>query len=168
MIIENRWKVAVGTALLTLSSYAAMAQSGPPPGPPSDGTPQGQMERGQRQERELNMLTRLLALTPDQQTGVKALLEQQVQQMRALRDKTPAAPSTGQAQETPQARMTQMDQIREETDTKIAALLDDTQKKTFAEWVQKRKAAMEKRRPQDENPSPSGTGSGSSEPSPNS
>jgi hypothetical protein len=32
-----------------------------------------------------------------------------------------------------------MEQIREETNTKIAALLDDTQKTTFAAWVAKHK-----------------------------
>jgi protein CpxP len=150
---STQWKIALGTALLGLCSLAAHAQAGPPDGPP-DGPPPGNAERTPGPDREFRMLTRLLTLTTDQQKGVKTLLEQQAQQMKALRNKTPADPSTGQAPETPQAQMAQVDQIRDETNTKIAALLDDTQKPTFAEWVQKRKAAMEHRRSQDGNPPP--------------
>ena len=40
-------------------------------------------------DRQLNMLTRVLKLNPDQQKGVKAILEQQATEMKALRDKGP-------------------------------------------------------------------------------
>jgi protein CpxP len=153
---STQWKIAVGTAVLGLCSLAAYGQAGEPQGPPP-GPPSGNMERMQGPDRELKMLTRVLTLTPDQQTGVKAVLEQQATQMKALRAKNEAA--DGSAPESRQARMTQMDQIRDESNTKISALLDDTQKKTFADWVQRRKAAME-RRHQDGNPPPPPDGAG--------
>jgi Spy/CpxP family protein refolding chaperone len=152
----NNWKLAASIALLTLCSYAAFAQGdGPPPGPPPDaqsGPPSGDRMPGP--ERQLKMLTHLLDLTTDQQTGVKALLEQESTQMKALRAKLQSENVESASPETRQARMAQVDQIRDETDTKIAALLNDTQKPKFAEWLQRRKAAMERRRPEDGNPPP--------------
>jgi hypothetical protein len=50
--------------------------------------------------------------------------------------------------------MEQVDRIREETNTKITALLDESQKKTFVDWEQKRKAEMEKRRSEREDSPP--------------
>ena len=101
------------------------------------------------------MLTRVLNLTPDQQTGVKAVLDQRNTQMMALRNKAESQGANSDAPETRQARMTQMDQIREESNTKIADLLDDNQKKTFTDWVQERKAEMARRRSHEGNPPPS-------------
>jgi len=94
------------------------------------------------------MLTRILTLTPDQQTGVKAVLEQQNEQMKALRNKTQSDAAGSGSQEAMQARRSQMEAIRNESNTKISALLDENQKKTFADWTAQRKAEMEKRRPQ--------------------
>jgi hypothetical protein len=107
------------------------------------------------------MLTRVLSLTADQQTGVKAVLTQQFEQMKALRQKARSSNETAETQETMQARRSQMEAIRNESDTKIAALLDESQKKTFADWTARRKAQMEKRRAGGENgppPPPDGGG----------
>jgi hypothetical protein len=101
----------------------------------------------------------MLNLTPDQQKGVRTVLEQQATEMKALREKAPTDPSTGQTPESREARMTQMRQIREEGNTKIAALLDENQKKTFAEWAEKRKQEMGRRQrgePGGPPPSPDG------------
>jgi hypothetical protein len=38
-----------------------------------------------------------------------------------------------------------MNQIRDETDTKITALLDENQKKIYAEMIERRKAMMARR-----------------------
>jgi len=114
-------------------------------------------------DRELKTLTRLLTLTTDQQAGVKTVLEEQSTQMRSLRAKGENATSESETPETRQARRTQMEQIRDESYTKISALLDDNQKKAFADWTQKRKAAMERRGSDGENPPPpppGGTGGG--------
>ncbi len=147
---RTHWKMAVGTALLSLCACAAFAQApdAPPPGSQQDQAgPHGWGPRGGGPERELHMLTRLLTLTPDQQTGVKAVLEQQNEQLKALRNKTePAGTASAEAM---QARRSQVEAIRNESNTKITALLDENQKKTFADWTAARKAEMEKRRSRD-------------------
>jgi Spy/CpxP family protein refolding chaperone len=142
-----QWKAALGAALLGLCSFAAVAQSTQPaPADEPAGGPHGQWHRGHgNEDREFGMLIRRLSLTTDQQTGVKALLDQQVTQMKALRTAPAAESSTSPAPGTPearQARFAQMTQIREETETKISALLDENQKKTYAEMIAQRKQAM--------------------------
>jgi Spy/CpxP family protein refolding chaperone len=139
---NNHWKLAIGIALLGLGSFTAYAQTAQPDNAEPNGAPQGKWRRGGGQERELQNLTRVLSLTPDQQTGVKGLLEQQSTQMRALREKSQSGSTTNEA---PGSQQTQMAQIRDETDTKISALLDENQKKTFADWIAKRKADMARR-----------------------
>ena len=84
---NNHWKLAVGIALLGLGSFTTYAQTTQPENAAPNGAPQGNWRRGGGPERELQNLTRVLSLTPEQQTGVKALLEQQSTQMRALREK---------------------------------------------------------------------------------
>ena len=144
---RNHLKMAVGTALLSLCACAAFGQA-PPPGPPDQGGPPPRGERGGGPERQLRMLTQLLTLTPDQQTGVKAVLEQQNEQLRALRNKAQSEAADGNTQEAMQTRRSQVEAIRNESNTKITALLDENQKKTFADWTAKRKAEMERRRQQ--------------------
>jgi len=110
-------------AVLATSSCAVWAQSE---------QPGGEMHRGGPNiERELGQLTQALTLTADQQTQVKALLEQRRGKMEALR--------AGEAQPTRE----QMEGIRKDTDSKITALLNDDQKTKFAAWQQQR---MERRR----------------------
>jgi Spy/CpxP family protein refolding chaperone len=138
-------------ALLALSTAIACAQApdGPPPGPPPDGVGQDSItDHAPGPQRELKMLTRLLSLTTDQQTGVKSILEQQATELRALRTRSQSNSEESNTPEAFQARMAKAEQIRDENNTKIAALLDDGQKKTFAAWVAKRKADMERRRQQ--------------------
>jgi Spy/CpxP family protein refolding chaperone len=99
-------------------------------------------QRGGNPERALQQLTQVLSLTADQQTQVKSLLAERRQKMEALRNSgsgsdtaSPGAPPSRQ----------QMEAIRNETDTKITALLNDDQKTKFAAWQQQRKARMEQR-----------------------
>jgi len=113
--------------ILAACSCALWAQSDQPPGPP-----QGQMHgRGPNAERELGQLTEALSLSPDQQTQVKALLQERRGKMEALH--------ANGAQPTRE----QMEGIRKDTDTKISALLNDDQKTKFAAWQKQR---MEHRR----------------------
>jgi periplasmic protein CpxP/Spy len=139
---RTNWKLSACALLLAASSCAVWAQSGQQDAPPPGDGPRSQMRGAPGPEREVAHLTQILNLTADQQKGVRSVLEQQGEQMRALRNKT-----TGDAaaSETPDARRAQMQQVRDESDTKIAALLDDTQKKTFADWISRRKAMMERR-----------------------
>ncbi|WP_263359996.1 hypothetical protein [Acidicapsa ligni] len=146
------WKTALAATCLMLCSYAAVAQDGPPPpdaGASQGAAAQGESRHGDRMpdpDRQLKALTRILTLTTDQQTGVKALLDQQSAQMKALRNQPPTEQSANPGADPRHARIEQMERIREETSTKIAALLDDNQKKLFADWQAKRKAEMEQRR----------------------
>jgi Spy/CpxP family protein refolding chaperone len=71
-------------------------------------------------EWELARLTQALSLTPDQQTQVKALLQQRHENMKALR-----ANGTHPTRE-------HMMGVRKDTDAKISALLTNEQKAKFA------------------------------------
>ena len=117
---------ALLVAVLLAGSCAVCAQADQPPGPPP-GPPDGQMRgRGPNAERELGQLTETLSLTPDQQTQVKALLQERRGKVEALR-----------SGENPPSRE-QMQAIRKDTDAKISALLNDDQKTKFAAWQQQR------------------------------
>ncbi len=94
---------------------------------------QGRGQRGGGIDRELAELTQVLALTTDQQAQVKNLLVERRAKMEALR-------SGG----TPPARE-QMMAVREETNGKILAVLNDDQKAKFTAWQQQN---MERRRGQ--------------------
>jgi Spy/CpxP family protein refolding chaperone len=96
-------------------------------------------------ERQLHMLTHLLSLSPEQQTGVKALLIEQDSQIRALRSQQPAGSPETETADARAAMRSKVDLIRSETNTKITALLDENQKKTFADWQAQRKAEMDRR-----------------------
>jgi Spy/CpxP family protein refolding chaperone len=107
----------------------------------NDAPPAGQMHGRGNPERELQHLTQVLSLTPDQQTQVKGLLAAQRQTMEELRK---ASGGTDAATQGPPPRQ-QMEAIRNDTDTKINALLNDDQKTKFAAWQAERKARMEHR-----------------------
>jgi len=141
----TKWKLAASCALLGLCTLTLHAQDEPPQGPPPDGPHEQWRGGGGSPQRQLAMLTHRLNLTADQQTGVKALLEQQSTQFKALRPALPSESSTPPTPEALAAVHKQFDAIRDETDTKIASLLNDEQKKTYAEIVAKRKAAEARR-----------------------
>ena len=119
--------------VLALASTAAWAQN--------DAPPAGQMRpRGGNPERELQQLTQRLNLTADQQGQVKTLLAERSKKMEELRSAAPSADGS-----TAPAPREQMEAIRNDTDTKINALLNDDQKAKFAAWQQERKERMERR-----------------------
>jgi protein CpxP len=121
--------------VLAVSSCALLAQN--------DAPPAGQMRgRSGNPERELQQLTHVLSLTPDQQTQVKALLAERRQKMEELRKASAGTDTSAQAA-TP--IRDQMMAIRSATDTKITALLNDDQKSKFAAWQQEREARMKQR-----------------------
>ena len=120
---------------LAVSSCALWAQN--------DAPPAGQMRgRGGNPERELQMLTQRLSLTPDQQTQVKALLAERRQKMEELRK---ASGGTDASTQSAPPNRDQVLAIRSATDTKISALLNDDQKTKFTAWQQERKARMQQR-----------------------
>jgi Spy/CpxP family protein refolding chaperone len=129
--------------VLAVSCCALWAQN--------DAPPAGEMgRRGGNPERELQRLTQVLSLTPDQQTQVKGLLAERRQKMEELRKN---ADASGQA--TPPSRE-QAEAIRNDTDTKISALLNNDQKGKFAALQQERKARMQQRQGGDAPPPPPG------------
>jgi periplasmic protein CpxP/Spy len=132
--------------ILVASCGVLSAQNDAPP-------PGGQMHRGGGPERQLEQLTRVLALTPDQQTQVKALLTQQQQKMQELRKSSEGTDAAAQGPPAPAARQ-QMEAIHNDTDTKINALLNDEQKTKFATWQAQRKARMEQRQGGGDGPPP--------------
>jgi periplasmic protein CpxP/Spy len=105
----------------------------------NDAPPAGRMHGRGNPERELQQLTQVLSLTPDQQTQVKSLLAERRQKMEDLRN---ASAGTDAASQGPPPRQ-QMEAIRNDTDTKINALLNDDQKTKFAAWQAQRKARMQ-------------------------
>ncbi len=96
-------------------------------------------------ERQVKHLTHLLSLTPDQQTQVKAILAEQRQQMQQLRS---SAAQNGQNSAASQPDREQFQSIRQDTKTKIEALLNDDQKTKFEAWIQQRQQRMQQRRGQ--------------------
>ena len=94
---------------------------------PADGQAQdGIGQRGGGIERQLGELTQALALTVEQQAQVKTLLIERRAKMEALR-------SGGT-----QPAMEQMMAVRQDTNGKIRALLNDDQKVKFDAWQQQR------------------------------
>jgi periplasmic protein CpxP/Spy len=130
-------QVLLMAGLLTVTSGALWAQAD---APPADGPPPGRMGRGFNPERQLQMLTRVLSLTTEQQVQVKTVLTEQSQKMEELRKSSSTTDAS--AQSGPPNRE-QMEAIRNDTDSKIAALLNDDQKTKFAAWQQQRKERME-------------------------
>jgi len=126
-----RRTLLLAVAVVSCSAFCALAIAQAPGGETR--------QRGGGVDRELGKLTQALSLTPDQQTQVKALLEQRRGKMEALRE--------GGAQPTRE----QMEGTRKDTDAKINELLNDDQKTKFAAWQQQR---MQRRGPGGDNGQP--------------
>lgn len=92
----------------------------------ADAQGRGMHQRGAGIERQLSELTQVLSLTPDQQAQVKTLLEERRAKMQALRESGT------------QPTFDQVAAIRQDTNAKINALLNDDQKAKFAAWRQQR------------------------------
>lgn len=90
----------------------------------------------ERAAKTLTALTEKLTLTADQQTKVKAILLDQNTQVAKARE---------EAGDDRQAARAKMMKIMEDNNGKINALLTDDQKKTYASYLEERKAAMQNR-----------------------
>ncbi len=120
---------------LAFGAAAAVAQDAPPPDAAQQGG--GRMGRGgMNPDEQLARMTSRYNLTADQQTQIKPILASQQQQMMALRQDT----------STPREdKMAKMKSIREDSSTKIQAILNDTQKKQFADDQQRMQERMQQR-----------------------
>ena len=125
---------------LTLGSAAAFAQESPAPdasAQPGGGGGGGHMGRMQMTpDEQLARMTKHYNLSADQQTQIKPILANQQQQMMALRQDSSLSRED---------RMAKMKGIREDSSTKIQAILNDTQKKQYAEDQQKMQERMQQR-----------------------
>ena len=123
---------------LTLCSAAALAQQDNAPtlnaSTPQQGGGYGHQPR--TPDEQVARMTKRYNLSSDQQAQIKPILANQQQQMTALR---------GDSSLSREDRMAKMKGIREDSSTKIQAILNDTQKKQFAEDQQKMQERMQQR-----------------------
>ncbi|HEY0264621.1 MAG TPA: hypothetical protein VGC07_08860 [Granulicella sp.] len=112
---------------LTAATMPLMAQNDAPMGG----------RRGQMEERQVDMLTKRLSLSPDQQTQVKGIDDAQMQQMMAIRQDSSLSQDD---------RRSKMMALRQDTQTKIRAVLTDDQKTKYDALLQQQQARMAERR----------------------
>ena len=146
-VFMRRGLLIAGILAATCSALWAQnnSQSDPPPA-------RQMRHRGGNPERQLQHLTRILSLTQDQKAQVRVLLAERTQKMVEVRRPSSAGDTASPA--APPSRE-QMEAIRNDTDTKISALLNEDQKAKFAAWQLERKARMEQRQgPGGDHPQP--------------
>jgi protein CpxP len=123
---------------LTLGSAAAFAQQDSP-APDASAQQPGPGRMGRQPvspDEQVARMTKRYNLSADQQTQIKPILANQQQQMMALRQDSSLSRED---------RMAKMKSIHEDSSTKISAILNDTQKKQFAEDQQKMQERMAER-----------------------
>jgi hypothetical protein len=121
---------------LTLCSAAAFAQQdNAAPDPQQQGP--GRMGRGaMNPDEQIARMTKRYNLSADQQTQIKPILANQQQQMMALR---------GDSSLSREDKMAKMKGIRDDSSTKIQAILNDSQKQQYAQDQQKMQERMQQR-----------------------
>jgi protein CpxP len=102
------------------------------PAPQEGHGPRWQMDPEQR----VKMLTKRLNLTSDQQAKLLPILTDQKQQFESIRNDTSL---------TQKDRAEKMRALREDSDTKIQALLTDSQKQTYAQMKAQAREHMHQR-----------------------
>lgn len=132
--------LALCTATLSAAPMLKAQDNTAPPSPPQQqdnmAPPPGHHGRGMRGERQVEMLTKRLNLTPDQVTQVKAIDDDQMSQMKALREDT----------STPQAdKRSKMMAIRQASQDKIRGVLTDEQKPKYDAMLAKMQSRRENR-----------------------
>jgi protein CpxP len=137
----------LGFAICTGTAFSQDDQA--PPGPAQGSEMGGQgMHRGHRgmpsAEEQTQRLTKKLNLSEEQQTKVKAVLEDQHKQMEALHNDS----STAQ-----QDKRSKMREIHENSSTQIKAILNQDQQKKYDEMEQKQHERMQQHQapPNDQN-----------------
>lgn len=122
---------------LALGSAAACAQDSPAPEVSAQQPGSGRMGRQpMTPDEQLARMTKRYDLSADQQTQIKPILADSQQQMMTLRQDSSMSRED---------KMAKMKTIREGANTKIQALLNDTQKQKFAEDQQRMQERMQQR-----------------------
>jgi periplasmic protein CpxP/Spy len=117
---------------LTLCSAAAFAQQDTPA--PDASAQQGGHRQPPTPDEQVARMTKRYNLSSDQQAQIKPILANQQQQMQALRQDSSLSRED---------RMAKMKSIRDDSSTKISALLNDSQKQKFAQDQQRRQEHMQ-------------------------
>ncbi|MCX6599890.1 MAG: Spy/CpxP family protein refolding chaperone [Acidobacteria bacterium] len=128
---NNRLMQVALAASLTLVGTTAFAQ-----GPGGPGGRGGRMDPAQMVERQVTDMKDRLKLTDEQAAKVKPIIEAQMKQMAELREKYPR-PEPGNPPS--EEMMTAMQKMREETNTKIAAVLTPEQQTEFKKFSSERR-----------------------------
>ncbi len=118
----DRAGFAAAAVLFAAVMAAPVAAQQGPGGPP---------RRGPGLDRQMRMLTEQLQLTAEQAVSVREILEQQGERRREAMQAAAGDRS---------AMRSAMEEIRGETDTLLAEVLDETQMQTFRELRQRRAA----------------------------
>lgn len=124
-----------GSALLAQDQPAAGA---PPPAATSQAPPPdaqqapsaAQPNRAPDPKRQVKMMARRLALTPQQQSEIEFILADRQQQLENVRADTTLAPRN---------RRMRVQRIRQDSDNKIEAILSDVQKQQYEQMKQERR-----------------------------
>jgi periplasmic protein CpxP/Spy len=117
---------------LTLCSAAAFAQQDTPA--PGASAQQGGHRQPPTPDEQVARMTKRYNLSSDQQAQIKPILANQQQQMQAVRQDSSLSRED---------RMAKMKSIRDDSSTKISALLNDSQKQKFAQDQQRRQEHMQ-------------------------
>lgn len=128
---HNRLRQLALAASLTLVATTAFAQ-----GPGGPGGRGGRMDPTQMAERQITDMKDRLKLTDEQAAKVKPIIEAQMKQMAEMREKYPR-PEPGNPPS--EEMMTAMQKVREETNTKIAAVLTPEQQTEFKKFMSERR-----------------------------
>jgi periplasmic protein CpxP/Spy len=119
------------SGLLMIAGTAAFAQSDAMTQQP----PAGAMERrGMDPDTQLARMTKALSLTPDQANQIKPILVDRDQQMKALHQDQSMSQSD---------KMAKMKSIRDDSSSKIQAVLNDTQKQKFQQMMARQQDRMQ-------------------------
>jgi periplasmic protein CpxP/Spy len=151
--------IAVSAALvLGLSGSALLAQDQPAAGapPPSAAAPppaaaspspslDAQPQRTPNPARQAKTMARALALTPAQQSAIEPILADRQQQLLSVRSDTTLAPRD---------RRMKVQAITRDSDSKIEAVLSDTQKQQYQQMKEERRELQQQRRQQQQNGAP--------------
>lgn len=123
---------------LTLCSAAVFAQDNAAPAADAQQAQNGSGRFGRQRlspEEQVARMTKRYNLSSDQQASIKPILANQQEQMQALR---------GDSTLSREDRIGKMQSIRADSNTKIQAILNDSQKQKFAEDQQR---TQERRQP---------------------
>ena len=137
--MNSRRATLIFGVLLSTGAVFASAQAAPTdqPSNQAQGT-QGRGRRNMNPDKQIQVLTRKLNLTPDQAAQITPILHDRAEQMRALRADTTITPAD---------RRAKAKGITDDGNSKIEAVLNDQQKQQYQEMLAKRNEKRAAKKP---------------------